>query len=156
MFLCSTKFPVTTRDVWIPVNSVLMSGFYVCLYGEMNDVKGRLLNVIKVFSVACNVCIVLVIIWLLVTLEFVGSLEDRPWKAWRGACSGSSYCLKTTLPNEMCQNPPGSSKVIITLNVYGSSNQMSYSQFIFKSCELLSFVVIRFTSQELLVLLIFF
>lgn len=156
MFLCSTTFPVATHDVWLPVSSVLMSGFYFCLCGEMNDIKGSLLNVFKVSSVACNVCIVVVIIWLLATLEFVGSLEDRPWKAWRETCSGSSYCLKTTLPNEMCQNPPGSSKVIITLNVYGSSNQMPYSQFIFKSCELLSFVVIRFTSQELLVLLIFF
>lgn len=111
MFLCSTKFPVATQDVWLPVNSVLISGFYICLAGEMNDIKGRLLNDFKVFSVTYNVCIVLVIIWLLATLKFVCSLEERPWKAWRGVCSRSSYCLKTILPNEMCQNPPGSSKV---------------------------------------------
>lgn len=54
------------------------------------------------------------------------------------------------------KNPPGSSKVTITLNVYGSSNQMPYSQFIFKTCELCLLLSSEFTSQQLLVLLIIF
>lgn len=136
MFLCSTKFPVASQDVWLPVNSDLMSGFYVYLSGEMNDNKGRLLSDFKISSVTCNICVVLVIIWLLATLKFVCSLEERSWKAWRGVCSRNSYCLKNILPNEMCQNPPGSSKVTLKLNFYGSSNQMPYSEFIFKDCEL--------------------
>lgn len=64
MFLCSTKFSVATQDVWLLVNYVLMSGFYVCLSGEMNDIKVRVLNVFEVSSVTVtfNVCMVLVII----------------------------------------------------------------------------------------------
>lgn len=51
----------------------------------------------------------------------------------------------------------GSSKVTIALNVYGSSDQIPYRQFIFISCELRLLSSSEFTSRiELLVLLMIF
>ena len=69
---------------------------------------------------------------------------------------GVPIVLKIHCLMRCIKNLPGSSKVILTLNVYGSSNQMPYSQFIFKTCELYLLLLSEFTSQELLVLLIIF
>lgn len=69
---------------------------------------------------------------------------------------GAPIVLKIHCLMRCIKNLPGSSKVTITLNVYMSSNQMPYSRFIFKTCELCLLLSSEFTSQELLVLLIIF